>query len=430
MFVKGSALSVALASASTSFLLWDANAARHYEARHQHKARTEEKGRILLSTKNNGRDLPKVLDDGISVLSNLEEEKLSFEKNYNIQDELRGTRFGEAAADVGILGGPAATQRRLQNSIGDGSCEEGTNVCLDLGDIYTIGTDSCNGNRACRGIAVDSEIGAIVGDSACVGPRACDYSGRQMNGFINVGDNSCIGPDSYEQHGVCEAIGYAGSAIIGANSCTGKLACYYIGGEDGAAVVGEFSCTADDACRFMGYPGGQLTIGDRSCTELGSCDAGSVRGATVTIGSDSCNCEGCCENLPNGSEIGDCQCNDRSDGCFRTEGDQTPVIMLGTCDSPPPPSGCAADCVANFPEGKKGRKGFCKDTCKDADSPGRCKGKCISTVSKGGSASDVCETLCREVGTRRLLRGEGGEENAESWPFENEFEGEGEVDWN
>jgi hypothetical protein len=64
-------------------------------------------------------------------------------------------------------------------AVGPGSCQTGTDVCLNLSG--EVGADSCNGDFACRDDSGD------VGDDSCTGVDAC------QNNEGLVGNNSCNG---------------------------------------------------------------------------------------------------------------------------------------------------------------------------------------------------------------------------------------------
>ena len=106
-----------------------------------------------------------------------------------------------------------------------GSCNDGNFVCDSAAG--SIGTGSCNGEKAC-----DSAAGAI-GNSSCYGLYACRLAASSIGAFSCNGDSACLSADG----------------AIGAGSCRGNLACFWAEGS-----IGNNSChTVGTACR------GQLT---------------------------------------------------------------------------------------------------------------------------------------------------------------------------
>ena len=154
-----------------------------------------------------------------------------------------------------------------------GSCNDGNFVCDSAAG--SIGTGSCNGEKAC-----DSAAGAI-GNSSCYGLYACRLAASSIGAFSCNGDSACLSADGAIGAGSCYGDSACSNAAraIGVGSCFGTRACNYVFGSIGAG-----SCSGNLACFWA-----EGSIGNNSCHTVGTA------------------CRG---QLTNTFPVGDCQRND------------------------------------------------------------------------------------------------------------------------
>lgn len=287
-----------------------------------------------------------------------------------------------AAANIVVcVDGYLATQLSTSCSTECGSaCCVGTDACFGFTGKVCKDSNSCMGDKSCKGAAIPSVV------FSCSGENACYFAGYNGGSIGKIVD-SCIGIKA------CEDLGrYYGKVGNILNSCLGNNACYHTASEGGLIgsitdscnegdevcySLGETygnvgnvlnSCKGVDACRFGAYQGGSIGNIANSCTVLNSCtdlgqgrgkvghvtgsctgenscrNAGSKRGSIGNI-SDSCKSNNACDMAGSGSTGGITsnlmKCCNNIYECV----DDTQSTLPATCKAPapgPPPASKSA----------------------------------------------------------------------------------------
>ena len=325
-----------------------------------------------------------MLDEQITTPSSSRASNKEESGNHQEQD----TRVAEGNVDVGILlsstfrGGEASEESHVPRMLDGATCSPG----------YSTGSGSCIGGYYPACFEASGGFGTFcVGENSCQGDYVCAYTGIN-NAYARIGNDSCKG---------------------------GFNACFSAGRNGATFIVGSSSCRGDLSCAFAGFgSGAAVYVGDMSCSGSRACYMPKDVERSATIGSNSCNCESCCENLPDGSIIGNCQCNSIYDGCSNESGGALimpgpPLQEDGSCPPPPSampssmpssapssmPSSCSDQCVASFPLGGGADdpeviSSFCTDICVDSIKPRACRGRCISGLRSGKQTlEELCDTV-------------------------------------
>ena len=112
----------------------------------------------------------------------------------------------------------------------DGSCH-GVGACFN-GVIPTV-INSCNGTRACSGVAANKGKAGHY-DNSCIGDRVCEFagaSGLTTSGAISNITKSCIGYRAC--YGIGAGVGFGDTAGTGPvvsvlnNCCFGSKTCQF-----------------------------------------------------------------------------------------------------------------------------------------------------------------------------------------------------------
>ena len=164
-------------------------------------------------------------------------------------------------------------------------CCSGTDACSnwDVNAIATVCPGSCNFAGDCRGLA----DGVIVDVNSCNSNSTNINDASCTNIEGSIGSNSCNGfracSGSTASYVRCESCNGQGacrnvSGPVGLGSCNGQSACF------GAAIVGDNSCNEFSACNNVAE-----IVGDNSCNGNQACSSSSI------IGNGACNDTEACD---------------------------------------------------------------------------------------------------------------------------------------